>query len=80
MSEFAKIDKFGRIVIPKKLRKLLGLETGTKLVIEKRADSLVLTPARMKKGDPLKRIARMDLPVDEWEVMEKEIEKGAAVD
>lgn len=38
------IDKFGRIIIPKKLRKILGLEAGKKLSLEITADGFLVKP------------------------------------
>jgi AbrB family looped-hinge helix DNA binding protein len=39
-----RIDGFGRIVIPKPLRRALGLAPGTRIRIEARGDGLILTP------------------------------------
>jgi AbrB family looped-hinge helix DNA binding protein len=38
------VDKFGRIVIPKRLRQDLGLRPGTKLEIETVGEDLLLKP------------------------------------
>jgi AbrB family looped-hinge helix DNA binding protein len=40
------LDKFGRIVIPKRLREDLGLIPGTVLEIESRGDEVMLKPVR----------------------------------
>ena len=40
------LDKFGRIVIPKKVREHHGLGPGTVLTIESRDDDIVLHPRR----------------------------------
>jgi AbrB family looped-hinge helix DNA binding protein len=47
------IDRFGRIVIPKKLRDDLGLTTGTAVEIEERHEEVVIRAVR--PGSPLKR-------------------------
>lgn len=40
------LDKFGRIVIPKRVREHYGLRPGTVLEIESRNDDIVLHPRR----------------------------------
>jgi len=40
------IDRFGRVVIPKRLREDLGLKVGEPLVIEERAEGILLKPSR----------------------------------
>ncbi len=41
-----KIDKFGRILIPKKIRNGLGLSPDKKLNIEEKEDSIVIHPKK----------------------------------
>ena len=77
MHEIANIDKFGRILIPKKMRAVLGLHRSGRVFIESRDCELVLKPMHKKADDTVKKIAMMDLPVDDWELMECEIEEGA---
>jgi len=77
MHEIANIDKFGRILIPKKMRAVLGLHRSGRVFIESRDHELVLKPMHKKADDTVKKIAMMDLPVDDWELMEGEIEEGA---
>lgn len=77
MYEIANIDKFGRILIPKKMRAILGLEKSGRVFIEDRDHELVIKPVHKKAGDTVKKIAMMDLPVGDWESMEDEIEEGA---
>lgn len=76
MLKIAKIDKFGRIVIPKGFRQSLGFHLDSIVFMEEKEDSLLLKPAHRKPGDIVDKIASMNLPVDDWEIMEKEIEKG----
>ncbi len=49
----AKLDGFGRIVIPKKLRDRLGLEPGDPIEVEARKGEVVLRPVRA--ASPLAR-------------------------
>ena len=51
------IDRFGRVVIPKRVRESLGLEAGESLVIEERSEGILLRPAR--EGVPLKHKGRV---------------------
>ena len=50
------IDRFGRVVVPKSVRRSLGLETGAELEILETGDGIVLRPIhgrpdlRMKDG------------------------------
>lgn len=44
----ATLDRFGRIVIPKRVREDLGLYAGSVLEIEEREDRIVLTVRRDK--------------------------------
>ncbi len=77
MSEMVKIDKLGRLLIPKKIRESWGIAGDMKAILEKKGDSIMITPAHRKVKDISKRIAAMNLPIDEWEKVEEEIEKGA---
>ena len=43
------LDKFGRIVIPKKIRDDLHLEPGDQIRVEENGQAIVLKPAR---GEP----------------------------
>ncbi|MEA2695528.1 MAG: hypothetical protein QOJ16_4915 [Acidobacteriota bacterium] len=45
----ATLDKFGRIVIPKRVRDDFGLEPGSVLKVEERGDDILLT---LVSGDP----------------------------
>ena len=77
MHKTAKIDKFGRISIPVKIRKNLGLNESTAVYIEDRNDELIIRPIHTKTPDAVKKISEMELPVEDWETMEQEIESGA---
>ena len=42
MAEIVEVDKSGRIVIPKKLRKYLGIEEKTKFILAKKGKGQIL--------------------------------------
>jgi AbrB family looped-hinge helix DNA binding protein len=44
-----KLDRFGRIIIPKDVRDDMGLEAGAVLQIEKQGEKIILQPV---KGEP----------------------------
>ncbi len=44
------IDRFGRLVIPKRVRDDLGIEAGESLVIEERSEGILLRPSREVTG------------------------------
>ena len=75
-----KIDKFGRNSIPAKMRKILGLNESTAVYIENRGDELIIRPMHTKTPDAAEKISKMNLPVDDWETMEQEIESGAVTE
>jgi AbrB family looped-hinge helix DNA binding protein len=77
MYEIANIDKFGRILIPKDMRTMLGLDKSSTVFIEDRDHELVIKPVHKKANDVVKKISMMELPVEDWESMEQEIEEGA---
>ena len=56
------IDRAGRIVVPKDLREVLGLNPGAELSIEIVGDGLRLTPVRPRP--------RRVIDVDGWPVLE----------
>jgi AbrB family looped-hinge helix DNA binding protein len=47
------VDRFGRIVVPKKIRERLGLQPGAVLEIEESGDEIRLKPHR---GEPAVRL------------------------
>ena len=40
------LDKYGRILIPKKIRKLLGIGPQSQLIIKEQGDSIVIQPLK----------------------------------
>ena len=50
------ITSKGQIVIPKKVRKMLGIEAGTKLILEIKDKDLIL---KVKPKDPLKALLEL---------------------
>ena len=53
-----KVDALGRIVIPKDLRNLLGLENGTNVEIKIDNESIVIKNAEQTKNDSRLRIKK----------------------
>jgi len=76
MVRILEMDKLGRVVIPKEIRRSLQLGDEQTLLVEVREGEIVLKPLSLK-SDPVKAIAEMGLPVATWEEMEKQIEEGA---
>ena len=77
IQKIAKIDKLGRISIPAKMREALCLNESTAVYIIDRDDELIIRPMHTKTPDAVKKISEMNLPVDDWETTEQEIESGA---
>jgi len=73
--ETSTIDQEGHIVLPKKILDAAGIDTETEVIIELTQDG-VLLKSRQNLYPITKRIARMSLPVADWEQMEHEIEMG----
>ena len=53
-----KVDALGRIVIPKDLRNLLGLENGTNVEIKIDNESIVIKNAEQTKNDSRLRVKK----------------------
>ena len=75
--KIAKIDKFGKISIPAKMREALCLNESTAVYIIDRNDELIIRPIHTKTPHAAEKISKMNLPVNDWETMEQEIESGA---
>lgn len=59
-----KIDKFGRVLIPKKIREAKGYESGMELniVMEPRAEYLTITPVIKKTSRPKLVVDDLGIP------------------
>ena len=80
MAERAVLDRAGRVVIPKSLRRQLRLEPGDAVSIEAEADRLMLKPIRPAVGLKKKRgvwvyYPDQDAGSDSQELLEREREK-----
>ena len=79
MASTVTVDKAGRMVIPKKIRKKLGLAGEGVVTIEVKGSEVVLKRSAAEKS-PSKAISKMNLPVGPWRQVEKEIEEGAIME
>jgi bifunctional DNA-binding transcriptional regulator/antitoxin component of YhaV-PrlF toxin-antitoxin module len=69
------IDQAGRIALPRQILEALGVQPEAELVIELKDIGVVIKP-KCPVAPITERIAAMNLPVSDWEVMEEEIEAG----
>jgi AbrB family looped-hinge helix DNA binding protein len=74
-TQIARLDRSGRISLPKSVRDFLLLKPGSQVIIEMRGKEVML---RADEGSTniTSRIAALALPVGDWEQMEREIEAG----
>lgn len=77
METVVNIDKAGRLVLPKKVRRKLGISGRGVLAMELRESEVVIRRARSEQS-PSKAISKMSLPAGSWNKIEQEIEEGAA--
>jgi bifunctional DNA-binding transcriptional regulator/antitoxin component of YhaV-PrlF toxin-antitoxin module len=76
LAETVKIDRSGRIMLPKPILAASGIAPEAEVVVELTEIGIVIKPKQ--PGAPItSRIAGMDLPVADWEQMEREIETGS---
>ena len=59
------------------MRKTLGLNESTAVYIEYRDDEPIIRPIHTTTPAAAGKISEMELPVEDWETMEQEIESGA---
>ncbi|MEK6954659.1 MAG: hypothetical protein AABX01_06620 [Candidatus Micrarchaeota archaeon] len=75
---FARIDKFGRISIPKRLRTEAKLEGGfLEISVEKltkEEERLILQPVYASSGNPVEDLIGMNLPIEDWKNIKKQLE------
>ena len=69
------VDKIGRIILPRQILDALGIQEQDELIIEVTETGVLLKP-KQSSQTITERIAAMNLPVDDWEHMEQEIEDG----
>ncbi len=77
------VGKYGRIVLPKKLREEYGVKDGTRLIIESLEDRIVLLPVRdyERPTDALYGSISLHEPLDEpKEVAREHIQRMLAED
>ena len=79
MAELVSVDKSGRLVLPKRIRKKLGLEQGGVVALELRGSGLAIERISAEKS-AAKAISKMHLPIGPWEKTEKEIAKGISTE
>ncbi len=72
------LDKRGRIALPSDVQQALGVGPEDKLTLRIIDKKLVLE-AMPEVGPLTRRIAAMNLPVSDWELMEHQIEQGRTV-
>ena len=53
------------------------MNESTAVYIEYRDDEPIIRPIHTKTPDAAGKISEMELPVEDWETMEQEIESGA---
>lgn len=76
METVVKVDKAGRLVLPKKARMKLGISGEGILAVELRESEVVIKRAKSERS-PSKAISKMSLPAGSWNRIEREIEEGA---
>ncbi len=78
MVETAVVERGEKIVLPEKFLETIGIKHNEKVVIEFNDKGLFISPLR-KIGSITKEIDNMNLPVCDWEDMEKEIEEDRQI-
>jgi AbrB family looped-hinge helix DNA binding protein len=63
LAQTVKVDRSGRVVLPKNIRERLKIRPGSEVIVE-------------IKDTITQRIASLRLPVGDWDQMEREIEAG----
>lgn len=74
-TKISKIDKKGRIELPKKIRDAFGFLPESDVIIEITDEGIFIKP-KLTSTPITQRISKMELPVSEWSQMEDEIEKS----
>jgi AbrB family looped-hinge helix DNA binding protein len=68
------VGKYGRIVLPKKIREKYGLHEGFRLIVTESMGRICLTPIKMyeKPTDALYGSLKIEKPIDEPKTMARE--------
>lgn len=69
------VDRQGRVKLPRQILEALGVQNETEIIIEITASGALIKP-RQTLTPVTEKIAAMNLPVADWEQMEREIEEG----
>lgn len=73
--ETMRIDHIGRLIMPEHVRRALGVGPNQDVIAEITPDGLLIRAAS-SEASITQRIAALNLPVAEWEQIEREIESG----
>jgi AbrB family looped-hinge helix DNA binding protein len=82
-TESVEVGKYGRIVLPKKVRQKHGMEEGTRLIITEYMGRVCLVPVKVYKNptEELYGAVRINKPIDEpKELARKHIRKKLTED
>ena len=68
------VGKYGRIVLPKKIRKKYGLNEGFRLIVTESMGRICLTPVKMyeKPTEALYGSVKINQPIDEPKTLARE--------
>ncbi len=56
--EFVRVTQGGRMILPAKIRQLLGLKVGSNVAVEVRGENVILTNAQFRRKKAQERIMR----------------------
>jgi len=77
LAQTVKVDRSGRVVLPKSIRDRLKIGPGSEVVIEVKDKEVTLRRQEQERTTAItERIAALRLPIGDWEQMEREIEFG----
>ncbi len=75
--EVTSLSTKGQIVIPKEIRKNLGLKPGTKLIVIQEKDNILLKPIKLPKKEQFEKLISFgDKVRDSLNLKESDIEKA----
>jgi AbrB family looped-hinge helix DNA binding protein len=77
LAQTVKVDRSGRVVLPKNIRERLKIRPGSEVIVEIKDQEVMLRlHADERVATITQRIASLRLPVGDWDQMEREIEAG----